>query len=224
MNKTYSAWERYIFILFKILKNNFQDIKNVHRKSFLTKDFEILGLSYVSLFDRSDSSGTYESIIQNRLQNLTKDKVLTNIKGTGVYGISSEETLKKMNDVLGETKEHFKSLDSVIFQKNFELFEQNDKQFAKSIANINYTYKFFIKNKILEKSEHIENINKLEHWIGISKSDPTLCKQEIAFALIQMVEDGINILLKMKYETLIPKLEKQKKYLQKIILQPGSIL
>ena len=75
MNKTYSAWERYIFILFKILENNFEDIKNVHRKRFLTKDFELLGLSYVSLFDRSDSSGTYESIIQNRLQNLTKDKV-----------------------------------------------------------------------------------------------------------------------------------------------------
>jgi hypothetical protein len=98
MKKNQSAWDRFVFILFQIQKNSYQDITKVHRSKFLTKDLELLGLSYVSLFDRSDSSGTYESIIQNRLQRLSSDNVnlLTTRKGEGIHGIESEDGINTL--------------------------------------------------------------------------------------------------------------------------------
>lgn len=217
MNKSHSAWDDYIFILFSMHNNNFENIRNIHRKKFMTEEFEKLGLCYVSLFDRSDSSGTYESIIQSRLQKLSKDKVLTNIKGDGYYGIDSKEAMQKMEEVLKKTRDHFNSITAVIFQKNFIFFEKNDKEFIKIISNINHTYMSFIKYKVLEEKENIENINLIDKWIRIPKDNVAICKKEIATELITKIEEGEKLLIKLKCIPILDKIKKEKIYLQKII-------
>lgn len=219
MKKNQSAWDRFIFILFQIQKNSYQDITKVHRSKFLTKDLELLGLSYVSLFDRSDSSGTYESIIQNRLQRLSSDnvKLLTIRKGEGIYGIESKDGVNRLNDIVIETREYFKNLNNMFFQKDFIFFEQNDSQFIKTLRNILYTYNCFVKFKILEGSEYSENINKLENWFDIAKQDTAACKKIIAIELQKITNDGIELLAKLKMNNLIVELKNQSKYLDRII-------
>jgi hypothetical protein len=116
-----------------------------------------------------------------------------------------------------ETREHFKNLNNVFFHKDFVFFDQDDKQFIKTLNNIHYTYKFFVKFKIIEGSEYMENINKLEHWIDIAKQDTKSCKKIIAFELQKIINDGIEILAKLKMNNLIAGLKNQSKYLDRII-------
>ena len=116
-----------------------------------------------------------------------------------------------------ETREHFKNLNNVFIQKDFIFFEQDDKQFIKTLKNIYYTYKLFVKFKILEGSEYIDNINKLENWLDIAKQDTNACKKIIAIELQKITNDGIELLEKLKMNKLIVELRNQSKYLDRII-------
>jgi hypothetical protein len=224
MKKNQSAWDEFIFILFQIQKNSFQDITKVHRSKFLTRDFELLGLSYVSLFDRSDSSGTYESIIQNRLQRLSSDNVrlLTTRKGEGIYGIDTEEGTNRLNETLHQTREHFRSLKNVFFYKDIKFLEQENEQFMKTIKNVHYAYKNLAKYDIIEGYDYEKNIYLLESWIDTARFDLSQCKKNIALEIQNIIKEALALLEQLKMKKMMPELQKQNEYLNKIIYDINS--